>query len=462
MLSASELERMRASVRPTEPTDTETRRLRLKKLSDEKVRTWPNTLEATRKKKEMRRSMRLEEEEKQRIIIDREEEELQKKLRLAAIHRANEILYAQTDRMKGLKSQISYSDVVHERKSQVESKEWSRREELEREQKYHEAMIVQLEQADLREQASKEAKRMKAESIAAVQREQLGEFQQRHIERLKAEKKDGELVLKRAQFDLEEDERIMREKDERSRFETKQTLLANERLKELRRAAQKQEDLAEEKRKAEVVKKERFAKERKRLEDVRFQARQATKQKLIDRATEELTHRLKEDNRKLERQVEEQRRKEEDLAARKRENIRKQKAAIDLSRSQQLEAKQIILQQEAKLVADSVEAWKIKNDEIEAEEARQAEERRAQNLAIRRAQQEQIEVNRRAKHHQTQQDVEWDKRAKEAAEEDDRRFKATASECIKTAESEGKPTYMLYKALHAKERALQPATGLKV
>ena len=52
VLSLRELERMRSYTRPDELTATETRRLRLKALSDEKVKGWPNTLEAMRKKKE--------------------------------------------------------------------------------------------------------------------------------------------------------------------------------------------------------------------------------------------------------------------------------------------------------------------------------------------------------------------------------------------------------------------------
>lgn len=46
-----ELDRIRAEVTEPPETDADARRRHLKKLSDERVRHWPNTLEAYRKKK---------------------------------------------------------------------------------------------------------------------------------------------------------------------------------------------------------------------------------------------------------------------------------------------------------------------------------------------------------------------------------------------------------------------------
>lgn len=46
-----ELDRIRAKVTEPPETDADARRRYLKKLSDERVRHWPNTLEAQRKKK---------------------------------------------------------------------------------------------------------------------------------------------------------------------------------------------------------------------------------------------------------------------------------------------------------------------------------------------------------------------------------------------------------------------------
>jgi hypothetical protein len=63
VLSRSELERMQRSVQPDQITDSEARRRRLKEISDDKVKQWPNTLQATRKKKDNWKKERMETEE---------------------------------------------------------------------------------------------------------------------------------------------------------------------------------------------------------------------------------------------------------------------------------------------------------------------------------------------------------------------------------------------------------------
>ncbi|CAM9849720.1 unnamed protein product, partial [Choristocarpus tenellus] len=47
----TELDRIRAKVRKVPETDADARRRHLKQLSDERVKHWPNTLEAHRKNK---------------------------------------------------------------------------------------------------------------------------------------------------------------------------------------------------------------------------------------------------------------------------------------------------------------------------------------------------------------------------------------------------------------------------
>ena len=104
LISRHDVQRMMESTQPAQITAGESRRRMLKKVSDERVSYWPNTLEATRKKKENFRFIKAEQDELQRQEVDRQEAELQKKLRIDAIKRANTILYEQTDKMKNLRS----------------------------------------------------------------------------------------------------------------------------------------------------------------------------------------------------------------------------------------------------------------------------------------------------------------------------------------------------------------------
>ena len=72
ILSRAEIERMKASVSTDPSQKAVSRRDQLKKLSDEKVKNWPNTLEALRKKKESFHKEKQDQEELRRQEIDRE------------------------------------------------------------------------------------------------------------------------------------------------------------------------------------------------------------------------------------------------------------------------------------------------------------------------------------------------------------------------------------------------------
>ena len=61
-----------------------------------------------------------------------QEAELRKTQRLESIRRANELLYEQTDKMKMLRGQMLYSDVIVTREQQIEEKRkvWVKRNRL--------------------------------------------------------------------------------------------------------------------------------------------------------------------------------------------------------------------------------------------------------------------------------------------------------------------------------------------
>ncbi len=73
VLSQSDLARMKRSVQSIpEDTSAQDRRAELKRRSEERVKNWPNTLEALRKKKENFLKDREEQEEKRRQEIDKQ------------------------------------------------------------------------------------------------------------------------------------------------------------------------------------------------------------------------------------------------------------------------------------------------------------------------------------------------------------------------------------------------------
>lgn len=73
VLTKAELERMRANIRgPQSDTTVQDRKAQLKQLSNDRMKHWPNTLEALRKKKESYIKEKEEKEELKRQEIDRE------------------------------------------------------------------------------------------------------------------------------------------------------------------------------------------------------------------------------------------------------------------------------------------------------------------------------------------------------------------------------------------------------
>merc|ERR1719164_335336 len=95
-------------------------------------------------KKESFKADRMAMEEKERQEIDRKEAQLQKEMRISSIKRANTILYEQTDKMKNLRSQQMYSDVLADRS--------------ERAGVHHEQMLRQIAESEAREKAEVEAR----------------------------------------------------------------------------------------------------------------------------------------------------------------------------------------------------------------------------------------------------------------------------------------------------------------
>lgn len=462
VITRGELERMRKSTQPVLVTDAEARRRHLKMLSDEKVKSWPNTLQAMRKKKENWKKERLEAEEEARKKIDREEAELQRERRAAAIDRARKIMYEQTDKMKNLRSQQLYSEVVGDRAEQVRERQVMRDWERDKEAAYHEEIMRQVQEGDRREEAEAAARTYKAKAIAASQYEQLNEFRGNYLERLRAEKQEGELIQRKAAQDLDEEARIAEERTIKARMQMKEMQLANAHLKKLKLQDALKEEEATRKRQAEKDRNEHLAAERKRLEQARFASRQATKQRLIDAASAELATRISNEATLLESQVAALRKKEDDLEALKLANIEKQKKAIDLSRTQQLEQRDLERQRDQQAIDDMVAAWKIKNAEIDDEEANEQARLKAKNAEIRDSLLAQIDKNAKLRAKAIAETLAFDRMTRAAIEADEAKFRATATEVLEKARAEAKPTYMLEKARAAKDITIMGAMGSRI
>jgi hypothetical protein len=100
----------------------------LQEMSKARVKNWPNTIDALRKKKDDERIKRLEEEEIERRKIDAMEYELQVQQRTQALENANKYMHDSKDQVKAFHSKLLLCDIMQER--EVHDKLKKRREKV--------------------------------------------------------------------------------------------------------------------------------------------------------------------------------------------------------------------------------------------------------------------------------------------------------------------------------------------
>ena len=383
-------------------------------------------------------------------------------MRISAIKRANTILYEQTDKMKNLRSQQMYCDVLADRAEQAEEKRLMKTWEQERERAHHEAMLSQITESEAREKAETEARAAKNREIAEMQQLQLGEYRQLYVRRLQQEKEEGELLLKKAEEDVLEDHERAAERSLKARMQCEEMTLANSHLKGLRSELQQAEAREEAKRKEDLRKQEALNNARMTLEKNRFETRQAIRQRMIDRACEDLARIKNTEEVRLEKQMQEKREQEDALEALRAERAARQAAAIDRSRQMQLQLKAEKRRAEREQTAAMVTHWKAKNEAIEKEEAEETGARRLKNLEIRATQEAQMHEVRARKAGEKAARLAADEQTLAVMLEDDERFKAVAADELAKAVAEGKRTHMIERALNAKDVTLLAATGSRV
>jgi hypothetical protein len=254
-------------------------------VSDDRVEHWPNTLAAQRRAKLDWKKERAEKEEEARRVVDQKEAELQRKTRVDAIKRANTLMYEQTDRMKFLRSQQLYTDVIADREDQVSSLEAKRQEQKDYDKMWHEKLMVNLTDHERREKAEAEKRKSKSKDISEIQQKQLVDTKNTLVKKLEADYIEGQLIKQMTIDDIMEEQKIHAQKQEAARKQNAEMLAANMNLKDLRKELLKVEGVEAEKRAKDVASMNRIVVARQKLEKKHFNDRQAIRQRMIEVAT---------------------------------------------------------------------------------------------------------------------------------------------------------------------------------
>lgn len=463
VLTKAELERMRATIRgPQADTTVADRKAELKRMSNERMKNWPNTLEALRLKKESWLKDRAEQEELKRQEVDRQEAELRRNMRLESIKKANDLLYEQTDKMKLLRSQELYADVIHTRFQQIDKKKQVKENLKVEEQKYHEEIVRRVMEGEEQEKRKLEDKQKVIEEVKVSRFQQREDARLRREEELRKNREEGLRMKKEAQERLEEDIREF-ERKQRVAAETNLRMLkANEELKLVRLEMKEKEKLAEQERDAEVAKIDHRKKMLKHLEQVRFEKAQESRQKIIDAAVTQLALKQNTEEAILEKQVQDLKDKEDAMLSAKAERNERIKQEIIASRLAQIERRENEMRKRHEEEDEMVQKWRKENEQAIEAEAEKARQQRMQTVKVKTQQYQDGKEAAKKKQEAKLYEIEQARFLATLENHDDQRFVESCKAKIEENIRLGKPVYTLLRALEYHQPELLAAKTIKV
>lgn len=438
------------------------KRATLKKLSDERQSHWPNTLEATRKKREVAFRDKEAVAEERRKVQDKEEAELRRVERLNAINRANDLLYEQTDCMKVLRSKELLSDCLHDRKFQIVEKDHVKQREKVREQQYHQTVLSTVKTLEEKEREKEMAAKRRVEEVAAVREQQLRDVRGSRAAYAAEQQAIGEQMRRDAEALAEEERLAAIEKVRVTKEKEKEFLMGNEQLKEIKRQIAAQEKRDDEKRDAEVGIIDNRKKVRKALEQRKFDKAQETRLQMIERATEILAKKVSGDNALLNRQVNELREKEDKKFADKEAHREAEWNKTIESRKQQVEAKKRRTQAEREEEEALIARWRRQAEMENERERKKIQDAHESTVNLKKLQKAQGLERGREKHEMALLDAERERLYREKGDEEDARFKEVCKKEIQRYAADGKPLYPLYRAMEYKQPDLLPVSGFRI
>jgi len=339
-----------------------------KDASDNRVSTWTNTLEASRKAKFEARRIKAEKLEAERVRIDEMEAQVLQKQRTAAISRAEKLVAEQNDLIKRFRGMQGTSDMLEVNKLQKQYRQQQKGRDVAREKFFHKQVIETVKRDKLAEQKKQEAYEAKQAKVAQIQREQLNAQIDRNLGKLIQDKKDGEKTVALAKLALEKE---LQEKKDRLRIARQnrmEMVKANEEAAVIK-AKQRQLELAEqEKIKRHAAEKERVTGRRKKHLQLKHDQKQKQIQVMIDRAVEHLENTKNTEDARLERAVEQRRAKEDAARKAKAERREQERIAIDKSRQHQLARKRQLAEAEKQADRKMAQQWMQNNKKLVAKE----------------------------------------------------------------------------------------------
>ena len=413
VLSKTEVNRIRLSVTEKSPENSvDQKRRNLKAYSDKRVSSWSDTLAAKRKARLKWKEEKARNEEEERIKIDRKEAVLQEHARQEILENSRRQMFEQVDKVKRLRSQQLYINVIEERAKQIaQSKEMECKRNIEEKVWYNNA-IEQIHQAERKEREEEKARKAKSVEIARALRQQRQDTLKEDEKRRREEVEEGKRLKQIAIDDLVDEQKKALSKIEETKRANASIVKENQNLKRIYEENKIAEAEEDEKLKREVAEMNRLALGRVNLEKKLFDERQAVRKKMIDKAIADLTERS-------EKEVElfvMEHKKLTDAANAKEDRERKERGQlqqeIDKSRQEQIKERKKRLENERKDDEIFMKHLQQINDQLLLEEQEKLNLRRTQNKELRNYQENQIKDNQRRRLEERNNEIRYHKKVK--------------------------------------------------
>ncbi len=366
-------------------------------------------------------------------------------------------MYDQTDKMKGLKGAKMYAEVMKTRGEQVVAKQKAKEAEKVWGHQFHENILELVAKGNADEIAKERQQAAKIEIIKKDRLEQVMEVRAKRNAEADEAIAIGEAMKKRAQLQVEEELQRQVDKQKQIAQNNINTMRANERIKQVRAELAEKEKEAEGIRESEKEEIEGRKHALKALEKRRFEKKQETRQKMIDKAVLLLAQQKATGTALENKQAGEIREKEDNLIAAKAAKREAERIAIKNSRAEQVRDKRERLEKQ----------WAEEDAIVKAQRERSVREENAEQgkLKVEReniARLKSIQYSDAAKKQKKQVEekmiaIEEAKLLNDVGNQDDDKFAEICKAEIMRFTREGKPTYTLIKALQQTQPALLAA-----
>ena len=382
---------------------------------------------------------------------------MRRKQRLNLIKRANDLMYDQTDKMKGLKGAKLYSEVMLTRGEQVVTKQKAKDAEKVWNHQFHENILEVVAKGNADQTAKEQRNTAKIEVIKRDRLEQVMEVRGKRDAEAQEAIAIGEAMKKRAQLQVEEELQRHVDKQKLIAQNNINTLKANERIKQVRAELSAKEKESDDIREGEKEEIEGRKIALKALEKRRFEKKQETRQKMIDNAVLLLAQQKSSGSALETKQADEIRAKEDYLIAAKAAKREAERIAIKNSRAEQVTAKREKFEKQWAEEDAIVKAQRERSArEEKAEQDKHARERK-NSARLKSIQYADAAKKQKRVVEQKMIDIEEAKLLQDVGNQDDDKFAEICKGEIMRFTSEGKPTYTLMKALQQTQPGLLTA-----